>query len=552
MARTYDDSMFKDTFEHEYTWLNGFRRNVRRFAERPAVIDAEEGRSWNYEELDKETNRLANALKDAGLKKNDVIMVAVRNSPSFAFCYIGPRKIGCIILAANFNLSAKEMALLMDFNKPKAVVYSANAAAAVCSGAALCEHRPALFIMADNIEQIKLPSGHILYEDFVSGKSEKEPSVDFRPHIYDEVIRLCTSGTTSLPKCVPLNDINEVLSAHDVIMHYPMDKNDVTLNMTPWFHRGGCHCGGPCPSFYVGAAVLVMRKFQPQTALEWVSKYHVTFLLGAPSNLEMLCRVQERKNFDISFLHGIVTMGAPISSESCRRYMKVLTKNIFNGYGTTETFWNSFLRPYDLPEGAGTVGNSCIDDEVRVVKIFKDRNAEPEETVAQDGSTEGEVIVFCPEKTTYSYFSGDGGQSKKFYKGWVYTGDTGTWDRSLKVTVKGRKDDMMVISGENIYPSQVEDALMQNPKVKDCLVTSVPDSLRGEAMCAYVVANDSSLTIEELKKFCAQSEYFSSYKRPRYFALVDSVPVTATGKKMHSKAREQAPKDLDSGILKKG
>ena len=344
MNRTYDDTMFIDTFEHEYTWTNGVMRNVRRYANHTAVIDPETDRSWTYRTFNEESNRLAHALQTVGTGKNDVVMAALRNCPEFTFAYFGPRKIGAIVLLANFNLAAGEMALLMEHNRPKVLLYSANIRDVVIEAQKRSSWKPACFVMADNMENVPVPEGHTGYGAFVQGMPTGEPDKDFRPHIYDEVIRLCTSGTTALPKSVPLNDINEVLSAHDVIMHYPMNSKDVSLNMTPWFHRGGCHCGGPCPSFYVGCAVIIMRKFQPQTALDWVSKYHITFMTGAPANLEMLARAQESKKRDISCIRGIVTMGAPLSRADCIRYIATLTPNIFNGYGTTETFWNSFLR----------------------------------------------------------------------------------------------------------------------------------------------------------------------------------------------------------------
>ncbi|MBQ3648626.1 MAG: AMP-binding protein, partial [Treponema sp.] len=96
MARTYDDSRFIDAFEHEYTWLNGFRRNARRFSQRTALIDPEQNLTWTYGELEAESNRFANALLDFGLAKDDLVMAALRNSPAFVLSYLAPRKIGCI------------------------------------------------------------------------------------------------------------------------------------------------------------------------------------------------------------------------------------------------------------------------------------------------------------------------------------------------------------------------------------------------------------------------------------------------------------------------
>lgn len=551
MERTYRDEMFIDTFEHEYTWLNGFLRNVRRYANKVAVVDPVTNRSWTYRELNAQANRLAHALRRDGVGKNDLVMTALLNSPEFAVSYVAPRKIGAILNPANFNLSPWELALLMNHNRPKVFLYSAEIAEAAVKAVELAEYKPMRVIMADNLSHVPLPEGHVSYEAYLEGQPESNPEMDFRPHIYDEVLRLCTSGTTALPKNVPVNDINEVLSAHDIIMHYPLNAYDVCLNMTPWFHRGGCHVGGPCPAFYVGATVLTMRVFIPKQSLQWVEKFGVTFLMGAPSSLEMLARVQERTPVDLSRLKGLVTMGAPFEREACMRYLKLLTPNIFNGYGTTETLWNSFLRPYDLPEHAGTAGRSCIDDEVRVVQTYEGRKAEPEEMVAQDNHAVGEIIIWSPAKSTYSYYNNPEMQEQKFYKGWMYTGDLGTWDEDCFVTVCGRKDDMIISSGENIYPAQIEEVLSECPGVADAIVTSVPDPIRGQAVVAYVKPKDDTLTVRALVDYCAATDKLSAYKRPRYYCLVDQIPYTATGKKQHYAVKQRAQQDLAEGLLKR-
>jgi len=543
--------MFIETFEHQYTWLNGFLRNVDRYAGRPAVVDPATERSWTYDQLNREANRLAHALRGDGVGKDDVVMTTLMNTPEFAFTYVGPRKVGAILNPANFNLSPGEVALLIDHNRPKVYLYSAEVREMAAQAVRMAKHPPKRCVMCDNLKGYALPEGHISYEEYVQNRPDTNPEQDFVPHIYDEVLRLCTSGTTALPKSAPLNDINEVLSAHDVIMHYPMNCHDVCMNMTPWFHRGGCHCGGPGPSFYVGASVVIARSFQPKQALRWTAQYGVTFQMGAPSSLEMLARTQEKNPVDLSHLKGLVTMGAPFEKAACIRYLEVLTPNIFNGYGTTETFWNSFLRPYDLPEFAGSVGGSCIDDEVRVVKVYDDRKAEPDELVEMDNESVGEIIIWSPAKTTYSYYENPEEQEKKFYKGWMYTGDLGYWGKNRYITVNGRKDDMIVCSAENIYPTQIEEVLNGCAKVADSMVTSVPDKIRGQAVVAYVVPSDESLTVAELVEFCNQSPMLSAYKRPRYYRIVDSLPHTATGKKMHYVIKRQAAEDFEKGLLQR-
>ena len=108
MQRTYDDKMFIETFEHKFTWLNGFLRNVTRYGSKPAIIDPAEDKQWTYTEFNKEANRLAHALRADGVGKNDVVLTALMNCPEFCFTYVGPRKIGAILNMANFNLSAGE------------------------------------------------------------------------------------------------------------------------------------------------------------------------------------------------------------------------------------------------------------------------------------------------------------------------------------------------------------------------------------------------------------------------------------------------------------
>lgn len=552
MELTYDCEMFKKTFESEFTWLNGFMRNVRRFGYKSAAFDPMSGKTWTYADLNSDSNRFANAMKASKVKKSDVVFVQLFNSPQFLFGYIASQKIGAIFNPANFNLSPGETAEIIDHNKPKVYVYDAEIVQTAVDALSLCTHKPEI-VIAVNVtsKAFTLPESHILYDDYVKNTSEENPPIDFNPYFYDEVVRLQTSGTTGTPKGVPLNNVNEVLSAHDVIMHFPLNPTDVTMNMTPWFHRGGLHSGGPTPTLYAGAAMVILRTFNPKNCIDYVEKYGITFMTGVPSILTLLASRQEKHPKDISTLKGIITMGSPLEKEACIRFQNVLTPNIFNGYGTTESFWNTFLRPFDLPEMAGTAGRSCTDDEVRIVKVYDDKKAEPDDVVPTDNKTEGEIIISCPCKSTYSYVNNPEAAEEKFYKGWMYTGDIGTWDEKQFITVAGRKDDMIISKGENIYPARIEEVLNCHPKVYECIVTGVPDSTRGESVAAYVIPEDDSLTVAELAEYCSQSPNISKYQAPRYYRFVTELPHTATGKKQHFIIKKQAEQDLKDGLLLK-
>lgn len=538
-------AIFKNIFESSFTWIEGFMRNVRRYGDQTALSCPPGGLKYSYRELNSEVNRLACALQDKGVRKGDVVMYMLHNSVQFVLCYIAPQKLGAVNCPVNYYLSAGELALNIEDSRPKVFVYESNFADTVEAALRLSSFRPEVILATGGAT----PEGHTDFNDFLNQGSDREPVPDEPLNIYDECTRLYTSGTTSRPKGVPLYSINEVLSAHDVIMHFPMTHGDKTMNMTPWFHRGGLHSGGPCPTLYVGGEVVVMREFNAGLTLQYTQDYGINFLIGVPAVLNLLCRVQEQTGADLSSLKGIVTMGAPLDKESCIRFMHVLTPKIFNGYGTTETFWNTFLRPADLPEHAGSCGRACTDDDVRVVKVYPDRIAEPDETVSRDNTEIGEVIIASSAKSGMHYMGNDELTGQRFHDGFFYTGDLAVWDKDSYVTIVTRKDDMIVSSGENIYPAQVESVLMEHPDVVEACVVGLPDKLRDQVTVAYVVPKDSSLTVKDLIHFVNNHQMLAAYKRPKFYRICDSLPHTPTGKLQRAVVREQVLQDFEMGLL---
>ncbi len=539
-------NMFRKVFEHDFTYIEGFLRVVRRMPEKEALVDPAAGRVWTYSQLNGDVNRLSNALLDAGVMKGDAVLFQLHNCPEFIFSYLAPQKIGAVTSPANPGFSPEETKSCLESSKPKVYIYDESNREDVIRALESLEEKPEIIIMTGAGE---LAEGHIRFDDFVKKHPDTEPVTDFEPYIYDEIMRLYTSGTTGKPKGVPLFNANEVLSCHDVMMHFPMNSTDVSMNTTPWFHRGGIHSGGPAPTFFAGGKVIIMKLFQPQLALKYVQKYGVTFLVGTPSIMKMLVNQQLKYGADLTSLKGIVTMGAPFERADCIRVQEVLTANIFNGYGTTETFWNTFLRPYELPKMAGTAGRACTDDDVRVVRVYEDRFANPDDLAAMDETETGEVIIRTP-KSSYCYHNNSEEEKKKFHGGWMYTGDLATWDSHQFITIAGRKDDMIISKGENIYPVIVEEALNMHPKVRQSAVTGIPDKIRGEAVVAYIVPEDDSLTVSDMIDFCMESDYLSVYKMPRFYRFVKELPMTATGKLQHYLVKEMALSDMEAGRLK--
>ena len=537
----YDPSIYRKFFEESFSYIGGFWRNTHRFGDRPALIDPVDGSICSYAQLGEQVNRLAAGIASLGVRRGDIVTYQLLNGAPFAQLYLATQAAGVIGSPINFRLAPGETAYIIDASEPTIFIYDTAFVEEASAALALAKHKPPVLVgvgMGEIVPAGANSDSKRFTEIFIP--DGKAPEV--KRNIYEETTRLFTSGTTGMPKGVPINGAVEIFSAHDVAMHFPLGPFDRTLNMTPFFHRGGLYSGGPNPVFYVGACSVPMRTFDPNICLDYVERYRITFLIGAPTTVKMLAEAQQDKARDLSSLSGIVTMGAPLEREAALRYQKTLTPRLFNGYGTTEAFWNTFLRPNDLPEMAGSAGQACTDDDVAVVKIFPDRLAHVDEIVSKDGKEIGEVAVRSP-KSSMAYVGDDSDASQRYVDGWLYIGDLATWNEAEFVTIVGRKDDMIISGGENVHPVQVEEALNGHQGISDSLVVGIPDEKWGSLVVAYVVRSDPELTSSDLDTYCRDHPMLAGFKRPRAYRFVDSLPMTATGKKLHYVVTATAAKE---------
>jgi acyl-CoA synthetase (AMP-forming)/AMP-acid ligase II len=545
----YDATAFREVFEHRFTYLAGVHRNSHRYARRHALHDPASGRRWTYAELWADSGHLAAGLSAHGVGRGDVVVFDLFNCPEFVLTWLAAQRLGAVAAPINFRLSSGEVAHVLDDSRPVAFIHDAALHRVAADALARATHSPRLTaIVAGDGGDAAHTGSATPFSELMSAGSV--PDLPEGVTTYDETTRLYTSGTTGMPKGVSLSGIVDVLSAHDVIMHFPLSPEDRTLNMTPWFHRGGLYSGGPNPVLYCGAESVALRAFDAATVLDWVQEHGLTFLIGAPTSLAMLTAEQTARPRDLSTLNGIVTMGAPLDREACLRYQQVLTPRIFNGYGTTEAFWNTFLRPSDLPEHAGSAGRACTDDDVAVVKIYEDRHADPADHAAKDGSEVGEVVVRSV-KAGYAYVNQPEEQAARFRDGWLYIGDLATWDDDEYVTIVGRKDDMIISGGENVHPTQVESVLTEHPGIADAAVVGLPDEHWGEVVVAYVVPAGEGLDAAACEAHCSGHPMLAGFKRPRAYRFVPELPMTATGKKLHYQLRKQAKQDAAQDLFQR-
>jgi acyl-CoA synthetase (AMP-forming)/AMP-acid ligase II len=272
-------------------------------------------------------------------------------------------------------------------------------------------------------------------------------------------------------------------------------------------------------------------------------------MVSAPVIYERMCQAQEKQSRDVSSLRALISMGSPLDQASCLRCMKILCPGVYNGYGTADQHWVTMLKPWDLPEMAGTIGLPITEDTIKVVRIDLGRRADPnnpEDDCPKDGVTEGEIALRTMHGC-FGYLNRPEDTAKGFsVRGWQLPGDTATWDAKGFITIRGRMDDMIITGAENVHPVVVEDALKDHPGIIDSFVTGAPSKLWGESIVAYVALKDTNITEKDLEEFCKNHPRLARYQRPKYYKFVDvkELPFNPAGKKMHFMIKERAKKDF--------
>lgn len=548
MKTSADYTKWMNTWEREYTLTRQLYRNVLRWGDRNVITDPFSKRTMTYRELDRESDRFANALLSHGPGVFETVMGNIMNTFHWFAVFYGAMKARLVFSSVNFRLPEGQIARLINDSQPLLFLYDAETADSSLKALDRSENPPAISIRIGG--DGPLPEGHISYDQFIKSGSVGLPVTASEIKWDDPCLILYTSGTTGLPKGFP---INHAIIFFDNMMTSSLTKIDnrsVNLATNPLFHRGG-NTTGVLPCVHSGGEVVLMKHFSEAKALDYIQEYGVTHMVSAPTVYERMCVLQEKVPRELGTLRKgcITSMGAPLAKEACLKMMDLLSPNIFNGYGTADGHWVTMLRPHDLPEKAGTIGLSIPEDEVRLVRIFPDRRGnpdDPDDLCPMDGETEGEVALktmHCP----YQYILRPEDDAKAFpFEGWQMPGDIATWDQEGYITIRGRTDDMIISGGENIHPVIVEEALKEHPDVTDVIVTGVPSKEWGEIVVAYVSVTNQEISEEDLDGFCRNHPMLARYQRPRHYKFVafEDLPFNGSGKKMHHVMKTRAREDF--------
>jgi acyl-CoA synthetase (AMP-forming)/AMP-acid ligase II len=492
--------------------------------DREAYVDSHRDLRLTYAQLNQRANRLANALRGAGLERGERVGLLLMNSAEFMEAYFALAKLGAVVVPLNWRLVADELEFILKDSGTRRLIYGDEFLATVAElhGRG---HRTDVGQWLQVAGAEPLAPFAESYEAFREAGAEDEPAIGGADG--DMLYIMYTSGTTGLPKGVVHTHHSAIWAILTIAATAEYHDRDRYLAALPMFHVGALT--PLAVNVYRGATSVVMRAFDPELAWQLIEREKVTTGLMVPAMLNFMLQVNGAERYDFSTLRWIMTGAAPVPVALTQRYAD-LGIGILQVYGLTESCGPACLMDMQnalrKPE---STGKAFFHTEVRVV----DEQGEP-----CPPGVAGEVVV-RGEHVMREYWNRPDATAETLRDGWLHTGDVAVMDEEGFVAIQDRIKDMIISGGENVYPAEVEGVLMTHPGIVEAAVIGVPSEKWGEVPLAIVVARDESLTAEAVLEFCRGK--LAGYKRPQAVQFVGEIPRNPSGKILKRVLREQFP-----------
>jgi acyl-CoA synthetase (AMP-forming)/AMP-acid ligase II len=477
-----------------------------RHPESPAIYCAATDRRFNYRQVEERTNRLAQTLLGLGFRKGDVVAFLTSNRAEIVEIYFALARTGIVGLPLNYRLAAAEILELMRAMGATGLIYEARFASVAEQASATTKR-----LIQFGGEKTE----HALdYESLLAAAPATAPKIEIDEA--DPFYFNLTSGTTGLPKSYLLTQYNNS-TLGSMFQVLDLSRHDVTMTVFPAFGRVGF-------AWIAGSMLYgiphVLANFEPNEVLHLIEAERVTIFNLVPTMAAMMLPAQAAAKHDLGSVRGIVFAGAMLPESIRAQTATELCPNIYEYYGMQETGALVVSTPEDRKRQSDSVGRAITFAEVRIV----DDNGRP---LGPDQV--GEIVGRSPNAVT-AYYQNPAKSAETFRAGWIHTGDLGSLDAEGYLTIRGRKKDMIVTGGQNVYAAEVEEILLKCPGVADCAVFGLPDNLWGERVTALVVAQqDMAVTPQDLDAFCRQ--HLAGFKTPKEFIVEsEALPRTPTGK----------------------
>lgn len=498
-----------------------YKLHARNTPSKPALVWR--GRTTTWRELDERIDRFASGLVRHGIGKRQSLVMMMRNRQECIELGAAAARAGAAIVAVSWRSTPKELAYLVNHSGARGIVTEPELVSVVeqARGDLSPEVMKNLFVTGSSA-----PKGTIALDSLL----EERPR-QFAHTSADEdeaAVVIYTSGTTGKPKgAVRKFPKDTMLAAFRFMLETPMRVDDVHLVTCPLYHSTAF--GFVTLSYVLGATVVLMDEFKPEPFLELVDRYGVTTTAMVPTMIHRVMELPEetRKKYDVRSLRAVFSGGAPLPGPLAIDFMDAFGDILFNFYGATETGLVTLAKPEDLRAAPGTIGKAIPGNEIRLLDDDK-RDVKPGEV--------GELFV-KNKLLVAGYHKDEDATRESMVDGFFSVGDLARRDRDGRYFIEGRKRDMVISGGVNVYPAEVESVLEQHPDVAEVAVVGVPDREWGERVRAFVVRRSGSSVDEGALKAFAR-EKLAGPKVPRDFVFLDALPRNPTGKVLKRELRQ--------------
>lgn len=516
------------------------RRSAKLFPDVIAINDTHS--QLTYAQLAQRVDACHSRFFLAGIAPGQHVVILGANSIDYVVVYFACAQIGAILVPMNAYLRAAEINWIMADCDPAAVVASRDCTTRLIEECGLALEGRTCFVMGDAISGWSPIAGDTCPHEWLDQPAHIEASARFHGNPNAVAIQMYTSGTTGTPKGVMLSHHN-IVSVVLAWLHEMPQKTTANriMQATPLFHVGGtliCLC-----AIASGSTLYILPRFDAPLALDILQNNAITHTLLVPSMIQQLLLLPGIESCDFPHLEVIMYGASPIAQSVLSRAMNLFGCDFLQGYGLTETAGVALsLRPADhrfaagseIPARTQSAGRELLCCDVRVVDAHG-RSVAVNEI--------GEIAVHG-DNVTAGYWNNPAATAATIVDGWLRTGDLGRIDEHGYIYVVDRLKDMIIVSGVNVYPAEVENVLSSHPAVAEVAVIGLPNFLLGEEVVAVVVQKTAPspqlhprLLTPELKAFCHQ--HLAPFKCPVRVRYLDSLPRTPAGKILKNVLRER-------------
>ncbi len=487
----------------------------------PAVLQGDT--TLTFAELDGRCNRMANALASLGVKAGDRLALMFTNDHRFIEALFGAMRIGAVPVPLNIRMGDDALVYVIEDAEAQTLIVNAE----------MAERAQLLLARLIGLKHIIVAGAQtdwsLGYEELLQSVSPELPRRQTDP---DEVcMQPYTSGSTGKPKGVLLTHGGQVWNADVLRKAAVLDHSERALVAVPLYHKNAM-IGAVKPFLLAGGSVVILPGFDPLEVIKAIDRYRITYLTGVPAMYKLILERQDAlRKYDVSSLRYALCGSAEVPEELLAEFQQVFPNaTMAESYGLTEGGPVPVVPSRWGLKRRGSCGQAFPGCDVRIV--------------GKDGVTElgpnevGEFITRNPGLAK-GYWKLPEVTAEKFRDGWLYTGDLMRRDEDGFYYFVGRKDDLINVAGENVYPKEVEDILLRHSNVRDVCVVPAAHDIKGVVPVAFIVEQENGKTTEEeIKQFFFKNG--APYAHPRRVFFITALPLGGTGKIDRSQLKQMA------------